>query len=78
MDYVPLEVDVDFTQMNPQCYDVAILDDDIVETPESFTVELTNVVGFSLILQSRVTVTIIPNQDNLDSKVTKYDSMCLL
>lgn len=68
---MPLEVNIDFTTVSetePQCYDVAILDDDIVEMSEVFRVELTEIVGFVTIIQSIVTITIIPNQERLDSK----------
>ena len=68
---MPLEVNIDFTTVSetePQCYDVAILDDDIVESSEVFRVELTEIVGFVTIIQSIVTITIIPNRERLDSK----------
>ena len=63
-DYLPLEVDVEFTEVDSSCYSVTILDDDVVETPEFFSVELTNVVGFQEVLQGEFTISIIPDLDS--------------
>ena len=67
-DYIPLEVVVVLTEMGSKCYNVVIVDDDIVETSESFSVELVDIVGSFRVLQSSITITISPNQQNIDSK----------
>ena len=67
-DYIPLEVVVVLTGMGSKCYNVVIVDDDIVETSESFSVELVDIVGSFRVLQSSTTITISPNQQNIDSK----------
>lgn len=64
-DYLPLNIDMTFTETSSdsKCFSLTILDDDIVEVSECFTVELINIVGLPLVLQRRITITIIPDDD---------------
>lgn len=64
-----MDVDITFTgddSVTKTCHPIPIIDDDIVEVSESFTVELqgSNVVGNRALL-----ITINPNLDNIDSKL---------
>ena len=69
-DYIPLDVVIVLSGMGSKCYNVVIVDDDIVETSESLSVELVDIVGSFRVLQSSVTITISPNQQNIDSECT--------
>ena len=70
-DYIPLQVDVTFTRQDKsgdqECYDLTILDDDIVEASETLSVELVNPVGVRVISGS-ITITIQPTPQDPDSK----------
>ena len=68
-DYVPVDVDITFTEadsMTEKCYDIAIIDDGIVEVSESFIVEL---IGSNVFGNKEAIITINPNLDNIDSKL---------
>lgn len=53
-----------------KCYNVEILEDDIVEGGETFIVELRNFVGNIRALgATSITVTIVPDTENIDSKL---------
>ena len=75
-DYIPLDVVIVLSGMGSKCYNVVIVDnDDIVEASESFSVELVDIVGRFRVLQSSVTITISPNQQNIDSESTTIKSL---
>ena len=61
-DYLPVDLSIALSNTErTMCYDVVILDDDIVEVSESFSVELVDVIGRFRVLQTTADITIIPN-----------------
>ena len=71
-DYTPLEVDITIPETMSACYNITIIDDDIVEVSESFSVELINVVGIDTLVRD-IGITILPNNENIDSKLTNIE-----